>query len=368
LFWESLTASRLYIFSSDKLNRFYKYLFLFILPILIIPIFYIIFDPFKVLYEYQNYYPIENQYVFINRDVVSTRNFLNNFPEKNYTSFIFGNSRSIFFNSSDWSDRIVNKYVYHFDASDESIFGIYKKLYLISNYNVSLNNCLVILDESTLIHTTNEHIGHLFIKDYILTGQSKYWFHLEFFKAFLNPKFLFAFTDYTIFRIYRPYMVNLIENREFKYDPITNDLIADKAEKQIEEGLYLNYINHNSVFYSRSGKLSYSPAIIQSPQIDLCLKIKNIFDKHNTKFKIIISPLYDQKKLNPKDLEILKLIFGCSNVFDFSGINSITIDYHNYYETSHYRPKIGQQIMDSIYPGSSTACHENESDLIQKTN
>ena len=59
--------------------------------------------------------------------------------------------------------------------------------------------------------------------------------------------------------------------------------------------------------------------------------------------------MYDQKKLNIEDLSILNALFGKENVFDFSGINQITNNLYNYYETSHYRPHVAKKIIDEIY-------------------
>jgi hypothetical protein len=77
--------------------------------------------------------------------------------------------------------------------------------------------------------------------------------------------------------------------------------------------------------------------------------IKSIANKHHTQLKVVISPLYDQKKLNTDDLKFLQQVFGNSNVFDFSGINSITNDYRNYYENSHYRPSVTKEILKVVY-------------------
>ena len=69
---------------------------------------------------------------------------------------------------------------------------------------------------------------------------------------------------------------------------------------------------------------------------------------------------YDEQKkyINGADVNDLIIIFsytgnyfleGKQNVFDFSGINFITNDYHNYYENSHYRPHVADYIMKEIY-------------------
>jgi hypothetical protein len=45
----------------------------------------------------------------------------------------------------------------------------------------------------------------------------------------------------------------------------------------------------------------------------------------------------------------LRRIFGAARVFDYSGVNRITADKHNYYEESHFRPQAGREILKDIY-------------------
>ena len=47
-------------------------------------------------------------------------------------------------------------------------------------------------------------------------------------------------------------------------------------------------------------------------------------------------------------MEILDSIFG-NHLFDFSGRNIITEDYHNYYDPVHYKKRIGAMILRIIY-------------------
>ena len=71
-------------------------------------------------------------------------------------------------------------------------------------------------------------------------------------------------------------------------------------------------------------------------------------------FGIMIVNFFRGKKLfplYPEDEKALRAIFGDDCVFNFSGINKWTTDYHNYYEVSHYRPHVASEIMDSIYSG-----------------
>jgi len=111
---------------------------------------------------------------------------------------------------------------------------------------------------------------------------------------------------------------------------------------------------NQGVFYKRTKSTSDPIAISQTSQLDLLREIKAVFDRHNTNYKIVISPLYDQKTLDEKSLNILNTIFGTSNVYDFSGINNYTSNIANYYETSHYRPRVARDILNKIYSEKPT--------------
>lgn len=54
--------------------------------------------------------------------------------------------------------------------------------------------------------------------------------------------------------------------------------------------------------------------------------------KNNTSYKIVISPEFNQTNLDKTDVKKLEDIFGAANVFDYTGINKYTNDWHNYYE------------------------------------
>ena len=74
-----------------------------------------------------------------------------------------------------------------------------------------------------------------------------------------------------------------------------------------------------------------------------------IFNKHNTKYKIVISPVYDQVPMEEEQLEVLEQIFGKQNIYNFSGKNKFTDSIHNFYETSHYKPNVANEIMNILY-------------------
>ena len=304
-------------------------------------------DPFKVLWHYDNYY-VKGDGACINRSFVSTMNYLNKRGTYHYDSFIFGNSRSLYYMIDDWKKYISSSSsCYHFSESGGSINGIYYKCRLIDNQNDTIKNALIVLDNSILERLEQE--GHLFmIPPALNSNYNIVKFHLENFMQWMNLRFLTMWIDYRVTKEYKSYMEDYITkgtNYNY-YNPITNEEPRTVQDSLIEKGEYYNR-NRIKEFYKQTP--SVSSIDIDIERMKQLKKIKQIFDKHHTNYRIIISPLYDQKKLNPQDYYSLCRIFGKDNVFDFSGVNKWTSDYHNYYEPSHYLPSVASDIMLDIY-------------------
>ncbi len=340
------------------MKQFLKQVFYFgligIIPLFILLISYLITDPFKVIYTYDSFYDNNSKSLIgLNKSYVSTETFLNNVNVLNqrYDSFIFGNSRSIFYQTSEWKKHIPkNSIPFHFDGSSEAIGTILKKMELIDKQGLIIKHALIVLDPYILneIEPKNEHL--YITPPTLMNNKNLIKFHFTFFKTYINPKFLVAFIDYKISGKIKPYMTKnkLINEKTFHYELLTNEIRSDVFDDLIEKNQYFTE-ERMAVFYKRETKLQFHKKTIETPQEEILKSISSIFSKQKTEYKIIISPLYDQKKLNLDDLKFLEDVFGKKNVFDFSGINEFTEDYKNYYENSHYRPQVATAILNEIY-------------------
>ena len=308
---------------------------------------YIATDVFKVIYHYDPYYD-GAYYIGTNRAYGSTMTYINQNPKYQYDSFIFGNSRSLFWEIDTWKKYLPKgSKCMHFDESGGSISGIHDKVLFIDKNGGQIRNALFVIDWFLLSHF--EQNGYLFASPPILKGYSNYLsFHTQHLGAFLNPKFLIALADYNIFGKFRPYMRNIINDGRSTYVAEYNEIQETLTEKKIEEGTYYD-ARQLKVFENVQKPGEFSTEKLDNKEKNALREMKNVLDKQHTSYKIVISPLYDQIKLNRQTLNLLCEIFGKENVYDFSGVNKWNKDYHNYYEDSHYRPIVSAEIMSIIY-------------------
>ncbi|MHA3788826.1 hypothetical protein ACX0HA_11490 [Flavobacterium hauense] len=334
------------------MKKLFVLLLKFSIPLIGVALIYIWADPFKVIWHYNTSFYETNTTVSIsmNKDYVSTATYDNHFKDKKYDSFIFGNSRSIIYEISEWKKYIPeNSSPYHFDASAETIYGISKKIQYIDSKNEKINNALLVLDHM-ILNRDKSLEGHSFVISPQLTNYKNLTsFHFQFFKASLSHEFLPGYLEYKITGNVKPYMYRgALNTEDFLYDSITNEMRYTIIDKEIASGKFYT-AERMKVFYKRGFVQEYAPAVIQEKQKMQLGEIAEIFKRQGTKYKIIISPLYDQKKLNAADMAYLIKMFGSGNIYDFSGINSITNDYRNYYESSHYRPHVATSILEKAY-------------------
>lgn len=327
------------------LRKFSIKLCLFLSPLIILLIGYLITDPFKIIRTYEAY--PDNFAKSLNRDRISTQIFLNNNQQFNYKSFIFGSSRSSVFYAREWGKHINDTNPYHFDASCETISGVATKLKFIERKGNKIDNVLFVFDRS-LFNYEQDTLGSVFVQDYRVSGLDWWKYHTIFVNTYFSKGFFIAYYDNLITGNFRNYMRQFLEFRKINYTPVVNDFIFTSYIEQIKKDS-VGYYNQPDFFYTRSKEKNLPLPAIKAYQLKYLAMIKESLQKNNTKFKIVLGPTYDQHYFNQQDLQTLIKYFGKENIYDFSGINQYTENIANYYEIYHYKPSVANEIMNKIY-------------------
>jgi hypothetical protein len=304
------------------------------LPAIILAALYVYADPFLVLYKYEDFFATGKKHFELNEDYVSTEYYLKSIKTKSYDAYIMGNSRSRYYNPNEWEKRNKGITPYYMGVAGETIFGVVGKIKLINRKGQKIKDVLLVADYDLFSRATDSK-GHLFMKHPEVSGESMFDFQLASARDFFNFDAI---------------------NQYFRLPPVaTNtELLADK-QKQAEEEIRNNpdeyYQKHRHLFYKRMGVVQHHKKFMTDRHRKLLKEMKAIFEKHKTKYKIIISPMYDQKVMDTGDSKEIAMILGADNIYDFSGVNGITNDVYNYFEPEHYRPHVANTLMDAAYSG-----------------
>ncbi len=330
-------------FFINKLLLFFSALLLFEGSLLVG---YLYYDPFMILYTYPNY---SSSRFSLNRDYVSTEMFKKNYPASRYNTFLFGSSRVVGISLKGFEKRLPSGAVaFSFDASAESLEGIYLKIKYLHSQKVELKNVLVLLCRDFGFRA-GKHEGHLMIKHPNLSSESWWSFHQSFLLSYFVPTFFIPFYDYKFTNIYKPYMsgAGVIINKKFTYEPTNNAFHVGILEKEINALPATYYEKNKEQFYQRPAfRIAESPQILPK-HLAMLKEMKEIFEKQKTNYSIVISPLYEQVHLHKKDIEVMTKLFG-NRFYDFAGKNYFTENKYHYYEISHFRPIVGDSILKII--------------------
>lgn len=310
-------------------TRIFLKVFFALLPLLVIGVIYIVADPFLILrtYDFSN---VNRPHLEVNEDYVSTENLVKTLDNNKYDSYVFGSSRTRYFTPEEWGKHIPSQKIFNYGVALESLYGETNKIKFLDKKGVKIKNAFVLLDEEILSRTANSK-GHLYKKHPLISGEKNIDYQFTGFIDFFNVSAISL------------YFKSIGNSKGAVEDP------QKAAERMIETNKDGYYKPREHLFYKREPVQQYEKPIIAEEQKKLLLEMKSVFSAHNTDYRIVVPPTYNQKKLAPEDMEILYAIFGKSHIYDFSGINEITNDKYNYFEEAHFRPAIAYRIMDSVY-------------------
>ncbi len=307
----------------------------FIFPVVAIIIFVFLYIKRDVYLDFGHHDNYSWKYSFQQLGDLSTKKLLHA-PTK-YNSFIFGSSRAVGLLACYLQSKINGSKFFHYANWTEPIGGILAKMKLIESLGDSLENVVIYFDTDFTFAGNGQC---LFNDNYLLRNENKYKFYYEHFRTFMLSM------DMEKLKILFGIPVKGLIFPNWESDKITND-----AKRPCSDSLLNNYgvkkpgiENVSNV--DTSGQ-KYKVKQISPYEEDLLMKMKALLEKHKSKYYIVITPLADQLKFNPADMEIIKKIFG-DHVYDFSGINKYTTNKNNYPDKIHFDPYISKEIADSV--------------------
>lgn len=322
------------------MKRFIIRTFCIVLPFVAIFAAYIINDPLRVIWEYEDYTKTPARNVAYN-----SYKLLSKWDTIPYNSFIVGSSRSAQWPWKEWEQHLDSTAkAFHLESSGDVVYNACERLSFVYKNVARVENILLIVDHSWL--AGDNPSTDLNVRTPWQMREEKDYF------AFQRAALRHFFSDKGLKEYYKigpQYKYRLPSFRDERNEP--HNIGMEWAIRCAPEYYYEQIVASNRAYklYPRDSVEQVGEPVITGKGIELLSHIHDLFVGGNTDYKIVVSPLFDQLKLNPQDKNILDSIFGSENVYDYSGINEYTRDTLNYYENSHYRPKVAAAIMNEIY-------------------
>lgn len=339
--------------------RFIVKAILMALPVLIPAcLFFVMADPFMVFASPEQYFPSPESSpvrVGLNKGMVTVKNY-EDLVKKGYTfnSFIFGSSTSDNYRVSDWTALIEDNEAvrpYHFDSSSETLEQMYEKIKYLDEQGAEMRHVLIVMDALLMMSGQENDDMPAFISPPQFGGgflhALKYYYVM--FKATTNSDFLKSW----IGGVYYGYPIKLGRNAIHERQPIVYDRLSN--EERLPHYDSLIAVSPEEFYASErldpvAEHVTIGAATLTQERENILLKMREVFRRHDTDYRIIIGPNRKKLVLNPADKAVLTKIFGTERVHDFSGklVDAVDVD-TLFYDNTHYRPVFARRLMELAY-------------------
>lgn len=329
-----------------SLLSFYVKCVLISLPFICLLVFYIVKDPFQVLRQYDDY---DHNPVSQNEGCVSWIKYKRYRNVRHYDSFIFGNSCTKAYQSTDWLHYVSGSPLRMF-ANNESLGGVEEKLEALDRQpRQPVRNVLIVLEPSSFNY---EHNDFMHVMPPEVSHKSEISFQTEFLQGFFSPKFLGQYIRYTVFHCDPKKVRGAINVDLPNHTRYTNDAVLPQERRIAAMGeAYWKQDFWKPILSKKRYPKTLAPTVCNSTkQIELLKNIHDICKRHHTNLKVVISPKITYEIINPNDVKVMRQILGPNTVYDFSSKEYFWMDdYHNFYDGGHYSRGLAKKILAVIY-------------------
>lgn len=341
----------------NQVKRFIKRLALAVLPpVTLLAGVYLTVDPFKVLRDYDDYYPDGRISPGVNKGVLVIDNFDRNLDSLHYDSFIFGSSLSKYYRLDEWARYLPEgSSCIHLDSSAETLRSMRLKMEYVLRCGAHIKNALIVLSPDILSFSDIE--APSFIDHWkIDPDRSRLGFHWFFLKSFYNREFM---RDYIASKVAdKPIQSGVmlrLDTVTTRMDMLRNEEYHPKADSELDNnpGGYIRRYGHMELIETKPKELRSK---IRPSNMEEARRIAALLAREGTEYKVVIGPSMDGRCTNKEDLRVLKSIFGPDRVYDYSAeLEPMRRTPGNFYDRSHYRNTVAAEIMRRTYRDSLTA-------------
>ena len=316
----------------------------FAIPLLLLAGLYAFTDPYRTMREFNR-----DDFDETNREYFSTELFLQNNPEQQYNAFVFCSSRGSGINSYLWKHLLgdtIRPFV--FQSWAEDLVGMEEKVNFVIQQGNHIDYALILVDMSCTFDN-RKHNSPVDQRHYLLDGGNKLTYNYRFWLNFIQKPSQWVSA---IKKSRRP-----LSN---SYDHIANDRDNDNCYlwqelppqdslsgcSAISKQTFLNQVK-----FQKESDIKVGSPVIDADDVARLRRIKATLDSHHANVKILLSPyyVYQNPMANPKDVQLLKSIFGDENVFDYTQKSELTTDYNYYLDPKHFGRRAGGMILQEMY-------------------
>ncbi|MDO4965227.1 MAG: hypothetical protein Q4E51_00830 [Lachnospiraceae bacterium] len=260
-----------------------------------------------------------------NKNFIKTKYVLNN--KDKFDSFLFGSSRAGFMDVNYLSELTGDKW-YDMASSEAVVAEHVNTLKVFIKHGLIPKNVFVMVDDISCFVDPKTHENMLYRVPYPTGGIISY---MEFYAKYCD--LITTFESIGVMKEHVSEDVNHVERyRNSGTERLDKATYFDPTLPQFQVGYWADYYSYRV------------DEAIEDMQdlVDLC-------NENNINLTVVTNPLYYLtygRDLENGYIDYLNRLADVTEYYNFSSFSDITLEYTNYYETSHFTPEIGRKMIE----------------------
>ncbi len=275
-----------------------------------------------------------------------------------YDSFLFGSSRALHIDNK----KIQNGIYYNMGYSEGVPKDHLENIKLLMQHGVHIKNVVIALDDFSYRIDPDQHLFDLLQQPhYLISGKRKVHLYSEYFLKI--HRFAPSLRDYLQFNYGSR---NRSTSKKYTYDiSDSGRVFCSTCDSEIENDVEKH--NNDPKF---TKPYHYDGDNLSSALRDVG-DIVGLAKKHKFNLLVFMNPIH-HTTYRDTDLPLFsafkKRLSAMTDYYDFSGLNTITTNNYYYYETSHYRAKVGDMILSKVFGYPRVAVPDDFGVLVNRQN
>ena len=261
-----------------------------------------------------------------NKNFIKTKYILQN--KDKFDSFLFGSSRAGFMDVNYLSELTGDKW-YDMASSEAVVAEHVNTLKVFINHGLIPKNVFVMVDDISCFVDPAAHENMLYRVPYPTGG---FISHMEFYAKYCD--LITTFESVKVMREHTSEDVNHVERyRNSGTERLDKATYFDPSLPQFQTGYWADYYEYRV-----------------DEAIDDMKNLVDLCNENGINLIIVTNPLYYLtygRDLENGYIDYLSRLADVTDYYNFSSFSNVTLEYKNYYETSHFTPEIGRKMIEA---------------------
>ncbi len=312
-------------------------------PVVLLVGVYVAIDPFRVIRHYDPYYYYQELEALPNLAMTSIRNYKQQSQLRQYNAFLFGSSIAQCLPVDHWLTYLpLDAEPFYLNSNQSTLSSIARRMEWLDARGDTIKYALIVVDPNEL--ADREAYDPVVIAYPEVSDVTWLRWHWTFIKGFYHRDFIASWIGSKL----AGEPINIRSITTMERNPTGYDQRSHYMPCTYEE-IEMTQSNVDKPLWPAKNPGKIKEPLLTQRYSDVLARIVDVLNRQHTDYRIIIAPNARHLSFHPADLKLLRSTFGNRLIDATVPLDSFTYDSALWYDPVHFRPSVGNAIIDLAY-------------------